>query len=628
MYGFHKKVRLSDNSMRASERKSKSPSEYSNPYFKRDRPDLLWLIQKPKNSSAQTSKGKIGQRMKSEDRDDIDHDDIVDELGGSLGERSRFRGQLSIENGDGGLAKEQLAGVYHELQNIRQQQHIISNSIAKLRHEHEQLYGQAATFQEQHNKHEKSINAILTFLATVYNRSLQGHEGVQGLVNSFSPGISQDRNQANIVDVEYANLSPSQRPYKKAPLLLKASPENNTFGQTATRSPTMRSGSQYHSDPEMNSRQTSQSSTGHNIEELFDPASPPSQQPKAVTAPSNQQEQRQLPQRDIISVLQNSNTNNNLETRSEFPSVLRAMESGGQTLDNNAIQRSEIMRLIANQTNNPPQQSSQPPVTNALTSNSPAFSNDYMLGLAKSQSEIDRLTKLQADQDRSVQNLTSLLQPLTPNGSIPGLEDENMNATMGQPYDLDQFFNNADYFGDLPRLDSNNEGLENYPQPTNQNNQEQPPTSAALPNAPVNDIFKFESLPTDMNNHFSFPDTTAAGSSETLPGYYEGYPSIVPGTATSAPDPSASDDAAITGDQPGSSGITGATGTVTGASGAPNDAMCGSGSGASGDDGSSQATSPTVLSVDDGIQALDFGQQQQMAAAHAAKRRKRNSTAE
>ena len=49
MYGFHKKVGLSDNSMKASENKRKTPSEYYNKYFRRGRPELLWLIQKPKN---------------------------------------------------------------------------------------------------------------------------------------------------------------------------------------------------------------------------------------------------------------------------------------------------------------------------------------------------------------------------------------------------------------------------------------------------------------------------------------------------------------------------------------------------------------------------------------------------
>ena len=66
MYGFHKKVGLSDNSMRASERKNKSPSEYWNPYFKRGRPNLLWLVQKPKNPQNKGG-GKGGGRIKPED---------------------------------------------------------------------------------------------------------------------------------------------------------------------------------------------------------------------------------------------------------------------------------------------------------------------------------------------------------------------------------------------------------------------------------------------------------------------------------------------------------------------------------------------------------------------------------
>ena len=66
MYGFHKKVGLSDNSMKASENKRKTPSEYYNKYFRRGRPELLWLIQKPKNPS--TAKRKRDD--KSQDSDD------------------------------------------------------------------------------------------------------------------------------------------------------------------------------------------------------------------------------------------------------------------------------------------------------------------------------------------------------------------------------------------------------------------------------------------------------------------------------------------------------------------------------------------------------------------------------
>lgn len=65
MYGFHKKVGLSDNSMQASENRRKTPSEYANPYFRRGRPDLLWLIQKPKAST-----GKKNEDGKGEDEDE------------------------------------------------------------------------------------------------------------------------------------------------------------------------------------------------------------------------------------------------------------------------------------------------------------------------------------------------------------------------------------------------------------------------------------------------------------------------------------------------------------------------------------------------------------------------------
>ena len=50
MYGFHKTVNITDGSLRQSEKARKGvkpPSMYSHPYFRQNRPDLLWLIQKP-----------------------------------------------------------------------------------------------------------------------------------------------------------------------------------------------------------------------------------------------------------------------------------------------------------------------------------------------------------------------------------------------------------------------------------------------------------------------------------------------------------------------------------------------------------------------------------------------------
>lgn len=73
MYGFHKRVGLSDNSMKASERKNKSPSEYYNPYFKRGHPNLLWLINKPKGGS------KIRKEKGGRGREDVVEGDSDDE---------------------------------------------------------------------------------------------------------------------------------------------------------------------------------------------------------------------------------------------------------------------------------------------------------------------------------------------------------------------------------------------------------------------------------------------------------------------------------------------------------------------------------------------------------------------
>ena len=70
MYGFHKQVGLSDNSMRASERKNKSPSEYKNPYFKQGKANWMWLIQKPKSAQGKSKSGK-GKHEEANEDDEV-----------------------------------------------------------------------------------------------------------------------------------------------------------------------------------------------------------------------------------------------------------------------------------------------------------------------------------------------------------------------------------------------------------------------------------------------------------------------------------------------------------------------------------------------------------------------------
>ncbi|KAJ5688821.1 Heat shock factor (HSF)-type DNA-binding [Penicillium macrosclerotiorum] len=497
MYGFHKKVGLSDNSMRASERKNKSPSEYANPYFKRGHPDLLWLISKPKNAAGHSSKGsKSGPRVKTEDADENEMEDYGDEgIATSRDERARPR-QLSLLT-DTSMQKDQLSGVYRELQAIRQQQQIISNTITRLRKEHEQLYAQAANFQEQHTRHENSINAILTFLATVYNRSLQGQEGTQNLANSFAGAISGD--QGNIVDMgddfsfnPLANMSSptGQRTMKKQPLLLKAPPSTDDSNRATTLSPA--ASGHYDTRSRGHTRQPSATQHGH-VEEVLD--SSPRQESMNVS--SGQQTDDSFPQRDIMSVIQNSNARNGVPTSfSEFPNVLSSLETSGGNVPLTPNQRADMLRLMANETGDP---SGSAASNSALvTPHPPPMPHNYSGRLANTRQEIDNLVKMQAEQDRSVQNLTNLLQPLSPTGAIPGLDSDG--NVPPPPLDLDQIFNN-DYFTDLgdshhddkkPVVDDHS-GHGPGSGTTNHDNI----GATQLDDGDTNDLFDFDHIPAD-----------------------------------------------------------------------------------------------------------------------------------
>lgn len=238
MYGFHKKVGLSDNSMRASERKNKSPSEYWNPYFKRGRPNLLWLVQKPKNPQNKGG-GKGGGRIKPDDGNLEDEgEDVLDgdfpaNVNSIFPEHLQAGRQPLMIGQAGRPPQEDLANVHRELQAVLQQQKLISNMLRTTREDYMKLFRQAAVFQSLHEKHETSINAILTFLASVYNRSLEGEH--TNFSNIFSGAIPPDsQGPGNVVDVgDYRDQIPegktgqAPRTFRKQPLLLKAPPQTS-----------------------------------------------------------------------------------------------------------------------------------------------------------------------------------------------------------------------------------------------------------------------------------------------------------------------------------------------------------------------------------------------------------------
>lgn len=429
MYGFHKKVGLSDNSMRASERKNKSPSEYSNPYFRRGHPELLWLIQKPKNSGGTKGKGrKAGSEQNDEDAEEYMGDMT------NIDHRIHPRTQLAIDQGETALSTEKFQSVQRELAAIRRQQTQIANMMQQLKREHEQLYGQAANFQDQHTRHENSINAILTFLATVYNRSLNANEGASGIAGLFANSMPHDATQGNVVDVGDYNFDGLNgetfgKPYKKQPLLLQGPPSERVTAVSQT--PTADSYT-----PRM-TRRTSQalrqSSTPRaTVEEVFDSNAPTPISPRPHT--------RQPSQQDIMSVIQKSNARSNPSTPADFSSVLNSLENTNGNTPLTSSQRANMLRLMNDTTG----QGGDNALVNATP---PAIPKDYSRNLQRSSADLDSLARLQAEQDKSVQNLTELLQPLSPTGSIPGIHDgQNFPPP---PLDIDNFLN-QEYFNDFP----------------------------------------------------------------------------------------------------------------------------------------------------------------------------------
>ncbi|KAL2865033.1 heat shock factor family protein [Aspergillus lucknowensis] len=530
MYGFHKKVGLSDNSMRASERKNKSPSEYANPYFKKGHPELLWLIQKPKNTAGQGNKAAKGfTRVKTEDTEHENEDYDEDNAGQSREDSSRKQLSLVAQQS---LPKDQFANVYRELQAIRQQQQVISNTISKLRREHEQLYAQAANFQEQHTRHENSINAILTFLATVYNRSLQGQEG-QNLANSFAGAISQD--QGNVVDMgdDYSlstlgaapmNSPSGPRSMKKQPLLLKAPPTAERHGRATTLSPAASGYDRSQSRSHM--RQPSASQSGQ-VEELFD-ASPPS---KDSSTPQTQQ----FPQRDIMSVIQNTNARNGgvPTTYTDFPNVLSSLETSGGGVPLTPNQRADMLRLMANETS-PADAGGTLSQNNALISPiPPPMPHNYSSRLANTRSEIDNLMKMQAEQDRSVQNLTNLLQPLSPTGAIPGIGSDG--TIPPPPLELDQIFNN-DYFTDFADYDHSGKGSLDFGDSTT-SGQAAAPVDPPAPTGTDDSTIKQDGDDLFDFDHLAGEGELFGGSTQhqPSPGFYQGFDTSAYGTNSTQP---------------------------------------------------------------------------------------------
>jgi heat shock transcription factor len=445
MYGFHKRVGLSDNSMKASERKNKSPSEYYNPYFKRGHPNLLWLINKPKGGNA--SKKAKGARVKNEegeaDSDDEGRDGVEETFSGNYNQNQGTRA-ISVAPESGPLQRREITQVQTQLQEIQKQQGAISSAIARLRNDHNQLYKQAVAFQTLHDRHESSINAILTFLATVYNRSLDG-QGGGNIAQMFANSIPQDQqqHQGNVVDIgdvgnQQQNAPGSISPLRRQQRLLMAPPTAGQQGSRTSPNPSTQS------PMTNNSYDMNQTQRSGAIEELFETSPSGSPQVKTEDTPGASS----LPQQDMMNIINNTNASQHGRSGSRnnmnFPDVLSHYETANGNRPLTSAQRNDMLQMIAG--------GAAGGTNNALVSPTPP-PQPSLADLGYTQAELDELVRMQQEQEAKLGQVSALIQPLSPSGSIPGLGDNgyfgndaaDLNSA-GNNLDLDQFLDPSAYY--------------------------------------------------------------------------------------------------------------------------------------------------------------------------------------
>ncbi|KAH8733208.1 hypothetical protein GQ44DRAFT_766262 [Phaeosphaeriaceae sp. PMI808] len=350
MYGFHKKVGLSDNSMKASETKAKAPSEYFNKYFKRGRPELLWLIQKPKNPPT-------GPKRKREDDGKGDSDDerkyVQDTGGGGYVE------ELAVRSNDqmAMIPRSEYNSLRVEVRQLQDQQKLISNVLSQIKRQNEELYSRATSFQTLHDRHENSINAILTFLATFYNRSLEGNTGGLNLADMFT--AARQQTHGNVVDVDdfsatdmSMNKSPPLQRTKRPLALLPAPPAGHqdllspAGGRATTMSPSVRPSA----SPMSRSGSKQHSVFKHSVPQIRpQPTDTPNRDsplshPPKVDSP--------LPENDaIMSAIQNANasasTTNQPPNQFDFPAALSNYQTQNGSVPLTPQQRTNVLSMMA-----------------------------------------------------------------------------------------------------------------------------------------------------------------------------------------------------------------------------------------------------------------------------------------
>jgi heat shock transcription factor, other eukaryote len=441
MYGFHKRVGLSDNSMKASERKNKSPSEYYNKYFRRGHPNLLWLISKPKS-------GNKSKKGKKEDGDADSEEEVgVDETVGPNPRASNIVGRGGAPQGEvGQLQKKDLQLVREQLSALQRQQKDIVGLISRLRQDHSTLLQQARAFQTMHERHENSINAILSFLANVFRKQLEepgGSQNIKELLASMIPNGAMPQGAVfDLGDFDHQGFGmQGNNPMsaRRSQLLLPPIPG----GKTGTAA----SPASNPSPAPFNAAGPFGGQSGM-VTELLDT-------PTDTSSPAYLRDQLQSnPQESMMNIIQNTNAGN---AGLGVASPSTANLTGTQTTPSKGPSAPSARRqatVSSTPTARPPSQGASAGPPRSSTSLSPILSQMpapqlSVDDLRLQRDNIDALQRLQEEQNSRIQGLEQILGPLSPSGRITPVND---SGAVPNFFDINDFFDSSayGYNGDFP----------------------------------------------------------------------------------------------------------------------------------------------------------------------------------
>jgi heat shock transcription factor, other eukaryote len=514
MYGFHKRVGLSDNSMRASEKKNKSPSEYAHPYFLRAHPVLQWLITKPNKAG-----GKKRQKQASKDssgavEQDSDAEDFLDDPTGQYALSDIHPGRNLGRGEAGPLAKTEMGKLRDQLAQVQQKQQQCLALIQQLQSNQHEIVQRAQKFEEMHHRHENSITAILNFLANVFRKSLEENGGAQSISDMLASILPQHvPNHAmpagSVQDLsDYlqqhntakGRASPSPTLPKRPQHLLPGIPND----LTASAAPESALGL-----PPSPTPYSKSSHQAPRVTEVFDTS------PADTTSPNNiRNELQSNPEETMLKIM--GETNARMTPGVDLPEAAAAtparMPSGQRNKmvsnmarktttpsNNRSISPFRPPSVLNNTASVPPAPSPFPTPTapQPETSLSPVVNNakpPSLQEISRQQNGISQVEALQRNIGQDINSLAQLAAPLSPNGHIMGLD--------GFPN------SNSDYFGDSSNGFDINQFLNNSPMDSGYNFDFNDMNSAGTYGAADGTDFDF-SLP---NGDYAAQSTAAPGN--------------------------------------------------------------------------------------------------------------------